>query len=292
MNAYINLLLIKERQDTMDYKSSHKNDEYFWKENFEEFKKKDVKKYDKGIMSYNFNRNLYDKLIIDLLDPILDTIPHSGKILDAGGGTGKWTVYFAKKGFHVHLIDISKSMLDFASDRINDLQLNNNVTILHGSICSLPFENQAFDFVFSERNPVSHCGKREASYKAVMELYRVLKPTCFLWACVLNRIRKVAQLVMELDFKRAQELLKSGTMARSQNEYTYYYLENELTELLANTGFRDIQIYPTTAMAELIPSAWLLGDEPIEELLKIEKKVYCMPEARNYGVRLHAIAKK
>ena len=292
MNAYTNLLLIKERQNSMDYKSSRKNDEYFWRENFEEFKKEDVKKYDEGIMNYNFNTNLYDKLIINLLDPILDTIPHSGEILDAGGGTGKWSIYFAQKGFHVQLIDISKPMLDFASDRIKNLQLNNNVTIIHGSICSLPFEDQSFDFIFSERNPISHCGKRKAAYKAIMELYRVLKPTGFLWACVLNKIRKVAQLIMELDFKRAQELLKSGTMIRSHNEYTYYFLENELKELLANTGFHDIQIYPTTAMAELIPSAWLLGNEPLEQLLKIEQMVHCMPEARNFGVRLHAIAQK
>lgn len=276
----------------MDYKSSKKSEEYFWKENFEKFKNEDVQKYDIGITKYSFNTELYDKLIFNLLNPILDTIPHSGKILDAGGGTGKWSAYFAQKGFHVELIDISKPMLDFASNRIKDLGLNNNVIITHGSICSLPYENDSFDFVFSERNPISHCGRREDSYKAIIELYRVLKPACFLWACVLNRVRKVAQLVMELDFKRAQELLDNGTMPRSANEHTYYYLESELVDLLSNTGFHDIHVYPTTAMAELIPSAWLLGDEPLKQLLKIEKMIQCLSEARNYGVRLHAIARK
>lgn len=276
----------------MAYKASKKNAEYFWSENFEEFKSEDVKRYNFGITNYNFNTVLYDKLILNLLEPILEAVQHSGRILDAGGGTGKWSVYFAQMGFKVDLIDISKPMLEFAKGWIAKQQLEHKISITHGSICSLPYDDYSFDIVFSERNPISHCGKKADSYKAITELYRVLKPEGYFWGCVLNRIRKAAQLVMELDFQRAQDLLESGVLLRSSNEFTYYYLKSELTEILEATGFHDIQLYPTTAMAEWIPSAWLLADEPLEQLLKIEKLVKNIPEAINYGVRLHTIARK
>ena len=276
----------------MEYKSSKKNDQYFWRENFEEFKKEDVQKYDYGIKNYNFNSNLYDKLILSMLDSILSALPPCSKILDAGGGTGKWSIYFAQRGFSVDLLDISDAMLEFAANEIESNNLRKKINVIKGSICDLPFSDNSFDFVFCERNPISHCGKKEMSYQSVTEMYRVLKPSGFFWGCVLNRIRKVAQLVMELDFKRAQELLEYGTLPRSLNEYTYYYFENEYMNLLKQTGFHDIHIYPTTSMAELIPSAWLLGNEPLNELLIIEKKVRNIDEAKNYGVRFHAIAQK
>ena len=41
---------------------------------------------------------------------IEDYLPEKGVILDAGGGTGKWSIQLAKKGYTVHLVDLSSEM--------------------------------------------------------------------------------------------------------------------------------------------------------------------------------------
>ena len=42
----------------------------------------------------------------------------SGVVLDAGGGTGKWTIPIVEKGLKVVLYDISREMLNVARRKI------------------------------------------------------------------------------------------------------------------------------------------------------------------------------
>jgi ubiquinone/menaquinone biosynthesis C-methylase UbiE len=89
-----------------DIKSSKKSDQYFWKENFETFQELEAVRYHEGVTKYPFSTSLYDRLMEKLLEPIF-AVPGRLNILDAGGGTGKWSVYFAKKGHGVTLMDVA-----------------------------------------------------------------------------------------------------------------------------------------------------------------------------------------
>lgn len=266
------------------------NNQFIWNENFENFEKNEAIKYHECVTTYPFNKYIYDNLLIK----ILDTAMPKGrlKILDAGGGTGKWSIYFAKMGHEVYLLDISKPMLSVASEVINREKLNNNIKIFHGSIDNLPFEDGYFDVVFSDRNPISHCGKKEVSYKAISEYYRVIKQGGIVIASVLNRMRKVVQMVMELEFDKAYSLFHGEDLRRGKNEYTHFFTSAELIDVLTKTGYRNVHLYPTTTFTEFIPTAWILDEIALKKLFILENDSRCNELLLDYGVRFHFVAEK
>jgi len=57
---------------------------------------------------------IYDRITWD--KTVKPYLPHDkrAQVLDAGGGTGKWTIPIAELGYHVTLTDISGRMLQVA----------------------------------------------------------------------------------------------------------------------------------------------------------------------------------
>lgn len=269
-------------------KSSKKSDQYFWKENFEEFSETEAKRYHEGVTGFPFNELLYDRLMESLLAEHVDG--QAMNILDAGGGTGKWSVYFAQKGHTVTLLDVSPAMLDLARSVVAEANVADKVTIDLGTITKLPYPDQTFDLVFSDRNPISHCGRGEVSRGAIKELARTLKPGGTMIGSVLNKDRKVAQMVTELDLDRAQMFMNEGDLMRSDREYSHYYSRDELEQALRDAGFSNIRILGTTIFTEWIPTAWLLSGKVVEKLYHLEKIGREKPELVTYGVRFHFIA--
>jgi SAM-dependent methyltransferase len=80
----------------------------------EEMKKyynKFSKTYDQFVKQKNINEAR------ELLNKIKYLLPTKAKALDLGAGTGQSTIPFAKKGFDVTLVEISKEMLNIAKKR-------------------------------------------------------------------------------------------------------------------------------------------------------------------------------
>ena len=95
------------------------------------------------------------------------------KILDLGCGSGRHTVYLAKKGFKVYGFDISAEGIKLTKNWLKENNLKANLKI--GSIYKkLPYKDNFFDAVISI-NTIHH-SKIENIRKAIQEIERVLKP--------------------------------------------------------------------------------------------------------------------
>jgi len=93
------------------------------------------------------------------------------KALDAGCGGGRYTVALRKIGFgEVVGIDISKPGLKNCRARLAQKNIN-GISYKEGTVLDLPFDDESFDFVFS--NGVLH--HTQDLVKGVHELLRVLK---------------------------------------------------------------------------------------------------------------------
>jgi ubiquinone/menaquinone biosynthesis C-methylase UbiE len=117
---------------------------------------------------------VYEHLTWKAVEKVLPAAGTSWRVLDAGGGGGKFSAHFAAAGHHVTVLDISAGMLDAARAHLSSKGLLERATFVEGTVADLPFADASFDLVFSEGDPVSYC--LDQYPKAMSELVRVAKP--------------------------------------------------------------------------------------------------------------------
>jgi SAM-dependent methyltransferase len=104
-------------------------------------------------------------------------LPRSGRILDLGGGPGRYTIWLAERGYQVVLADLSPNLLDIARSKIAEAgvqsQIENVITCDATDLSRI--ENDAFDAVLC-LGPFYHLVEMDDRRKAMRELARVLKP--------------------------------------------------------------------------------------------------------------------
>lgn len=92
------------------------------------------------------------------------------KILDAGAGTGNFSLKLAKKGAEVTGIDLSEDMLKLAEAKAKEAGYE--IPFLKRDIFETGFEDESFDAVFS----MAAFEFIEDHERAIKELYRLVKP--------------------------------------------------------------------------------------------------------------------
>jgi len=156
------------------------------------------------------------RLVLKMLEPDADD-----KILDAGCGTGIFTMDYLEAGAEVVGLDISEPMLRFAAKKA----AGRPFTAVQGDMLSLPFEDESFDKAVS----ITALEFIEDGTKAVDELFRVTKAGGVVVVGTLNSLspwaarrraktRRGERHVLEGAFFRSpEELLKcsrvTGTVA-------------------------------------------------------------------------------
>ena len=132
--------------------------------------------------------------ILNLLE---EELPATGAVvLDIGCGPGEMAADLAKRGWRVHGIDISSSMIDIARKNVRSaLGDYSDVTLGVGDIENLPFPDAFFDAVVCA-GVIEYLDGDEAWAR---ELRRVLKPGGILVINVTNRwaVRRWSLPVME-----------------------------------------------------------------------------------------------
>ncbi|MBN1329185.1 MAG: class I SAM-dependent methyltransferase [Candidatus Heimdallarchaeota archaeon] len=100
------------------------------------------------------------------------------KILDCGaGGNLPPLIIFHEFGLEVHGIDVSKDQINRANNYFQSK--NVNLKIIYGDMRKIPFENNAFSFVYSY-NTIFHLTKEEMKL-SIVEMRRVMKMGGFLY---------------------------------------------------------------------------------------------------------------
>ncbi len=81
---------------------------------------------------------------------LLNHLPINGRILELNGGTGSDALFFVHKGYNVHLIDISKGMIQKSKEKITSDEIHSRLTIERKSFEDLrSFQKNSFDYIFS-----------------------------------------------------------------------------------------------------------------------------------------------
>ncbi len=125
---------------------------------------------------------VYDVVTWKFLEPYVPVEPDA-LILDAGGGTGRWSIRMARKGCRVVLLDASEGMLRVAARRVEDEGLQRRVIVKKGDIAEGGFGDETFDMVLCEHALFLF----EEPDVVLRELRRVLKKKCRLIISAQNR---------------------------------------------------------------------------------------------------------
>lgn len=189
-----------------------------------------------------FFTKVYEPVTWDNIRRFLPALP--ARVLDAGGGTGRWTVVLAQMGYDVTLTDISQGMLDVARAKIETAGLAGRVAILRQDIRDMSaLAADSFDLVLAEGDPVSYCEDHAA---AIRELARVTKVGAHVLVSVDSRIAALYNS-SDLDFDAAEALLRTGQMKwRVEDETLVYPIHAftipELAGLFEANGLRVVRV--------------------------------------------------
>src|SRR5512139_2833980 len=121
---------------------------------------KRVKDYYTGLVRKEWRRlvqDAYHRLEFETTLHFLERyLPERGRILDAGGGPGRYTLELAKRGYEVVLLDLTPANLKFARRKVKRAGVQDKVReVVEGSIVDLSrFADNAFDAVVCLGGPL------------------------------------------------------------------------------------------------------------------------------------------
>lgn len=216
-----------------------------------------------------------------------------GTVLDAGGGTGRFSVWLAKLGYRVTHLDISVPMLEKARERAEEAGVAGRISFVHGKLTDLTaYPDGGFDLAISLDAPVSYTYPHHG--RVIGELARVASQAVVL--CVSSRLGgypgrlapagKKPFLVDETDpdsanrwyvrewerrdgwrpdFEDAERLWCTGLFADPDQVFeqmehggtpwpvTYAFRPEELSAMLHGAGLEDVRLSGPGALARTIP---------------------------------------
>jgi ubiquinone/menaquinone biosynthesis C-methylase UbiE len=184
------------------------------------------------------------------LRALRDTLPPHARVLDVGGGPGRYAVALAAAGHGVTLLDLSPRMLERARDHAADRKVRLE-GLVEGTATDLSrFDNGSFDAVLL-LGPLYHLPLAEDRFRALRECRRVLVPEGVLLAAFLTRyapLRYLARTDPRLllrDAERYERLLESGVLPEPFDmalPYAYHARPDEITPLLQAAGFATLRL--------------------------------------------------
>jgi len=228
---------------------------------------------DKGMGIFEFER------IKSLIEKHIPS--SSSKIIDIGGGTGKYSEWLAKKGHQVHLVEPVPKHIKLAQNRAN--KLRNRFSVQLGESRKLEFKNNFADLIILH-GPLYHLQKKEDRDLTISEAKRVLKNDGIILAFAINYT--ASTLVGLLNglihknsfFKMCKEELTSG-IHNPPDDFpwllaeAYYHKPEQLKDEFVNQELTYINTYAVEGMAWLDKEyfANMMNNEKKKTLLELIK---------------------
>ena len=127
-----------------------------------------------GVLEYERTRLLLSRLLP----------PPPARILDVGGGTGRYAAWLADLGYQVALVDVVPLHIEQAKARAAS---GHSFEAAVGDACALDFADSSFDAVIA-LGPFYHLPDRGDRMRAWLETVRVVRPGGIVVAAAISRL--------------------------------------------------------------------------------------------------------
>jgi len=181
--------------------------------------------------------------------------PPPARLLDVGGGPGRYSIALTQQGYQVTLFDLSAGCLDFARERAAQAGVTLD-GVVHGNALDLSaFADESFDAVMV-MGPMYHLLTLEERRQALAEARRVLKPGGMLGVAFISRYAVVldaaakdpAWVPAHLD--EVEQMLQTGVSRNPAGTFTdaYSIHPTEVRPLLESCGFSFVELMATEGL--------------------------------------------
>lgn len=221
-------------------------------------------------MQYGSFANVYDLFMDDVdydswASYIYGFLSGSSKILECGCGTGEIGIRLKKKGLDIVSCDISDDMLEIAANKARNAGVR--IPFLHMDMRCLTFPKR-FDAVIAVCDAVNYLTDVEEVKQFFHSSFDILKPNgmllfdissrykvesiladntfsdirddaVYVWQNCYDDTNRLLEMNIEFFVKTNNELYRRFNETHIQMAHS----ENELTELLKETGFSDVKVF-------------------------------------------------
>lgn len=202
--------------------------------------------------------------------------PPGGRILDAGGGSGRWAVRLARMGYHVTLTDTSSSALETAQRRLSAKGLLDRVIIAQMDIRDMGELAADFFHLALAYEVLSCCGDPP---QAIGEMARVIRRGGHVIVSVESRFA-AAQAIAAGDWARAEQILASGLaeteQASSSAQPTRFFSVEEIKSYFEQHNLEIVRVVGRSVFADRLPPEVqrriLQQPQALERLISLETR--------------------
>ncbi len=249
---------------------------------------------------------LSDKLLWEnFKETVLNKLPDNFKFLDAGGGTGRWTIKILEEYPNATgmIVDISKEMLNEAKTKIETKKLSERIQILEQNLEKLDnIEEEKFDLSFNFHNVL---GFVERPNIVIGELKRVTKKDGYIVSLVPNLYHNIFFNIFVNNMELANEAITTNKGRFTQNMpsmnmftpntiETIYEELGLVTELVS--GF-PITIYPGMQETQIDGNSEHVQDilankDVFNRIYEIERELFKNPDIAARGNQIYIVGRK
>lgn len=204
-------------------------------------------------------------------------MPKRGRVFDAGGGPGRYSIYLAKKGYLVTLFDISPNQLRIARRQATRAKIPSTaIEYVEGDLTDMSkFPDNYFDGVLC-LTALSHLIDRKDRDRAVKEIVRVAKRKAPLFISAINRYAVFRTILQRQDlwpslldpghqdvFDKGVHRAHPGTQIGHFTD-AYFFTPEELRDVFERAGVKVITMVASEGLASHL-------QKPLEGLAKDER---------------------
>ncbi len=201
--------------------------------------------------------------------------PAPCRVLDIGGGPGRWAFWLAERGYRVTLADLSPRLIGLAEGRIaqapDPVRANIEDVLVADARDLSAFASESFDAVLS-LGPFYHLTDAGDRAKAAREAARVLRPGGRLFAAAMPRLFFLLAVAFEREragpfASVARTLLDDGIYHDPRpGRFTdaYLFRPEEIAPFFAGFGFHMTRLMASEGMLATVQTevAALAEDDP------------------------------